>query len=268
MTTIKPTQFTAAIQTVILAGGLGTRLREETEFRPKPLVEVGHRPILWHIMKHYSVYKVREFIICLGYKGDKIREYFLQYGLMNVDFEVHIGTGNIRQLSANHDEDDWKVILAETGALTGTGGRIKRIEKYVQGQTFFATYGDSVADVPVDKLLEFHYQQGKIATLTVMRPFSRFGLLSVENYIVQEFKEKPQLETGWMNAGFFVFEPAIFDYLDDDCILEQETLLQLVADNQLAAYKHEGCHRCVDTYRDLKNLNEEWNSGSPAWKTW
>jgi glucose-1-phosphate cytidylyltransferase len=256
------------MKVVILAGGLGTRLREETEFRPKPMVEIGGRPILWHIMKHYSVFGFHDFIICLGYKGDMIRSYFLNYKLMNTDFTVELGTGKVAPVEILHDEADWRVILAETGLTTGTGGRIKRIAKYIPDDTFLATYGDSLSDVPIDKVIAYHREMNLVATMCVMRTSQRFGVVSVADGIVTKFEEKPRANRDWINGGFYVFSRKIFDYLDEDCKFEQEPLARLVADGQLTAYQHEGCHRAMDTLRDVQALNAEWESRKTPWRTW
>ena len=253
---------------IILCGGMGTRLREETQFMPKPMVEIGNRPILWHIMKHFSVFGFDKFILCLGYRGDSIRRYFLEYGVMNADIAVAIDNGKVRHLRNGRDELQGEVILADTGALTGTGGRIKKAEGYVEGDTFLATYGDGLSDVDIRKLVDFHLQHGKIATMTGVRPMTRFGQLIVTDELAVGFQEKPQLDRGWVNGGFFVFSRKIFDYLDEECTLEREPLERLAAEGQLAVYQHEGYWRCMDTYREMKALEEEWQSGKPGWKTW
>ena len=258
------------MRVVILAGGLGTRLREETEFRPKPMVEIGGRPILWHIMKLFAYYGYRDFVICLGYKGDAIKEYFLDYEAMNNDFTIRLGSPNKIEFHSNHAEDGWMVTLADTGENTMTGARIKRIEKYVGAERFMATYGDGVADIDINKLVEFHDAHGRIASLTSVRPQSRFGELIINDGRVAEFSEKPQSSVGHINGGFFVFEPAIFDYLrdSDDCVLEQEPMHNLCADKQLMAYKHEGFWQCMDTIRDHNLLQEMWQKNAASWKVW
>ena len=256
------------VKAVLLAGGLGTRLREETEYCPKPMVMVGGRPILWHIMKNYSHFGVRDFVVCLGYQGDVIRDYFLNYEARMNDFTVHLGSKHSVEYHDVHDESDWGVTLAETGAETMTGGRVFRVQKYVQGERFVATYGDGLADVPIDKVLEFHEAHGKLATVTTVRPVSRFGVMDIaEDGTVNQFREKPQAD-GYVNAGFFVFEPEIFDYLDADCVLEQEPLARLAADGQLMSYRHEGWWQPMDTYREFQMLNELWDAGNPPWKMW
>lgn len=253
------------MKTVILCGGLGTRLREETEFRPKPMIVVGGKPILWHIMRHYSSYGFKDFVLCLGYKGDAIKNYFLEYDLLYSDFTVRLGTKEILRHSVFHDESDWQVTLAETGLQTMTGGRVKRIEKYIDGETFMLTYGDGVANIDIHELLKFHKKRGKIATVTAVRPIARFGELSVNGDLAGSFREKPQLHSGWINGGFFVFQKGVFDYLDEDCVLEREPMERLAREGQLAVYKHTGYWRCMDTYRDLEALTQEWESGHPGW---
>jgi glucose-1-phosphate cytidylyltransferase len=254
----------------MLCGGLGTRLREETEFKPKPMVEIGNKPILWHIMKHYQSFGARSFVLCLGYKGDVIRDYFLNYRSHNSDFAVDIGTGSVETLSNGFDED-WRVVLAETGRDTLTGSRIRRALRYVRGSTFFATYGDGVADVDLDALLAHHRRSGRLATVTAVHPSSRYGELGIERGMVKTFHEKPQVTQGWINGGFLVFEKAAFDRVPaalDDVSLEQGVLESLAADGQLAVYQHPGFWQCMDTYREMQLLNELWSSGSAPWKTW
>lgn len=259
------------MQVVILCGGLGTRMREETEFRPKPLVEVGGRPILWHIMKLYAHYGFRDFVLCLGYKGNMIKEYFLNYEAMNKDFMVRLGArSEIAYQGGDHDEQDYRVTLAETGPDTMTGGRVKRVEKYLRpDERFMLSYGDGVSDVDVCKLLDFHRSHGKLATVTTFRPASRFGILDIDNQDrVNAFIEKPK-SNAWASAGFFVFERRIFDYLDGDgCTLEHEPLERLAAEGQLMAYRHDGFFYAMDTYREYQILNDLWKSGNAPWKIW
>lgn len=257
------------MQVVILAGGLGTRLREETEYRPKPLVDIGGKPIIWHIMKIYAHYGFRDFIVCLGYKGSMIKEYFLNYEAMNNDFTISLGRLHQIAYHEAHLEQDFKVTLAETGLNTLTGGRIKQAAKYITNDYFMVTYGDGVANVDIEKLLAFHKSHGKLATVTTVRPISRFGILDVDdNGQVQKFTEKPQLD-GWASAGFLVLDRKVIDYIgDEDCMLEQGPLDQLAAEGQLMSYRHQGFFFAMDTYREYKVLNELWDSGNAPWKVW
>jgi glucose-1-phosphate cytidylyltransferase len=254
---------------VILCGGQGTRLREETEYRPKPLVEVGGKPILWHIMKTYAHYGFREFVLCLGYRGNMIKEYFLNYEAMNNDFTICLGQKSQLHFNGAHREQDFRVTLAETGQETMTGGRIKRIEKYVDGDTFMVTYGDGLADVNIADLVALHKSHGKVATVTTVRPHSRFGLLeTASDGKVLAFNEKPQMD-GWASAGFLVFERKLFEYIEaDECVLEGEPLERLAAEGQLVAYRHEGFFFAMDTYREYLHLNELWQSGKAPWRVW
>ena len=258
------------MKVVILCGGLGTRLREETEFKPKPLVDVGGRPILWHIMKIYAHYGFKDFVLCLGYKGDMIKEYFLNYEAMNNDFTIRLGEKHKIQFHNQHFESGWNITLADTGASAMTGARIKRIEKYIDSENFMVTYGDGVADININKLVEFHLSHNKIATLTGVHPLSRFGELSIEGDTVREFIEKPQSSTGYINGGFFVFRKQIFDYLsdDDNCVLEKETLEKLARQEKLKIFPHTGFWQCVDTYRDYKYFQELWQRGHTPWVVW
>lgn len=257
------------MKVVILCGGLGTRLREETEFRPKPLVEIGDKPILWHIMKIYSTWGFREFILCLGYKGDVLRRYFLDYQNMNSDLTLRLAAEPAVQYHDANKEQDWRVTLAETGSLTMTGGRIKRIQKYVGDETFMATYGDGLADIDIPELLRFHRQHKRLATVTAVCPVSKYGILEADaSGAVRSFREKPLAE-GWISAGFFVFEPGVFDYLTgDDCVLEQEPLQRLAKDNQLRAFRHTGFWQPMDTFRESRYLNDLWASGNAPWRVW
>ena len=257
------------MKVVILCGGLGTRLREETEFRPKPLVEIGGRPVLWHIMKLYAYYGFKDFILCLGYRGNMIKEYFLNYEAMNNDFTICLGSQHQITCNGTHEERDFNVTLADTGQRTMTGGRVKRIKKYIDEDNFMVTYGDGVGDVDIQELLKFHLSHGRIATITTVRPVSRFGIMDIDkNGIVSEFVEKPQIP-GWANAGFLVFNRRIFEYLDgDDCVLEQKPLERLARDKQLVAYRHEGFFCPMDTYREYEHLNGLWENGKASWKVW
>ena len=250
---------------VILAGGLGTRLAEETEIKPKPMVEIGEHPIVWHIMKSYARYGFTDFFLALGYKGEIIKRYFLDHYSLGGSLRVNLASGSVQDLEK--DTEDWIVHLMDTGQKTQTGGRIKRLEPLLRGSTFMATYGDGVCDVDLQKVLEFHKSHGKIATITAVRPPSRFGGLVLEGDIVSEFSEKPQIGEGWINGGFMVLEPAIFDYLEGDAsILEVDALERLATDNQLAAYRHEGFWQCMDTLREKKILENLWQSGKAPWK--
>jgi len=257
------------MKVVILCGGRGMRLQEETEFRPKPLIPVGGRPILWHIMKTYAHYGFREFILCLGYRGEMIKDYFLNYEAMSSDFTIRLGHHYSIDYNNVHKEQDFLVTLAETGLETMTGGRLKRTEKYTDGDTFMVTYGDGVADIDIRALVEYHRQHGRLATVTAVHPPSRFGILALnDNSKVLSFAEKPQMGE-WINAGFFVFNRKVFDYLEgDDCILEREPLERLAREGQLMAYKHDGFFYAMDTYRDYKFLNELWDKGQTRWKKW
>jgi len=253
-----------------LCGGLGTRLREETEFRPKPLVEIGGRPILWHIMKTYAHYGFREFVLCLGYRGSMIKEYFLNYEAMNNDFTICLGQKSAISYNDSHQEQQFQVTLADTGQETMTGGRVKRIQKYTGGGRFMLTYGDGVADLDVHRLLEFHERHGRLATVTTVMPTSRFGAVSLndDDGLVTRFMEKPRSEN-WISAGFFVFEPGVFDYLGgDDCILERDPLQRLAADGELMAYRHPGFFYAMDTYREYQYLNDLWARQEAPWKIW
>jgi len=258
------------MKVVILCGGLGTRLREETEFRPKPLIEVGGRPILWHIMKLYAHHQHRHFVLCLGYRGNMIKEYFLNYEAMNNDFTICLGTQEHTEYHGAHEEQDFRVTLADTGLESMTGSRIRRIERYIDEDTFMVTYGDGLADVDVADLVAFHRAHGKLATVTTVTPSSRFGILDIEEAgLVTRFAEKPIVD-GWASAGFFVFNRGVFDYLvdGDQLVMEREPMERLTADGQLMAYRHRGFFLPVDTYRDYKLANELWDSGHAPWKAW
>lgn len=251
------------MKVVILCGGRGTRLNEETEFRPKPMVPVGDRPILLHIMECFARYGFKDFVLCLGYKGEIIRQYFLNFPAMTGDFTVDLATGKVEtQRAPLHD---WKVTLVNTGIPTQTGGRIKRVESYLGGQPFFVTYGDGLADVNIRALLDHHRRMGRLATVTGVVGMSRFGVIETEGSgLVNGFKEKPRLE-GLVSGGFFVFEPGVLDYLDENCVLEKTPLENLVKDGQLALYPHHGFFMSMDTYRDYLFLNEMVESGRTPW---
>lgn len=258
------------MKVVILCGGQGTRLREETEYRPKPLVDVGGKPILWHIMKMYAHYGFQDFVLCLGYRGHMIKEYFLNYEAMNNDFTICLGKQHRIDYHGAHREQNFCVTLAETGAESMTGSRVKQVQKYTDGERFLVTYGDGVSDVDVAKLMEFHANHGKLATITTVRPFSRFGILELGlNSEVKAFAEKPQVE-GWASAGFFVFEKEVFDYLsaDSSCVLERDPLERLAREGQLMAYQHEGFFFAMDTYREYLYLNDLWNKNQAPWAVW
>lgn len=254
---------------VILCGGMGTRLREETEFKPKPMVEIGGKPILWHIMKHYHHFGVRNFVLCLGYRGDVIRDYFLNYQTHISDVAVDLRSGGIETLS-NGDAEDWRVVLAETGAETLTGSRIRQALRYVRGNTFFATYGDGVSNVDIAALLAHHRRIGRSATVTAVHPSSRYGELSIDGGLVKTFREKPQVNDGWINGGFMVFERAAFADLRPgaDESLEQGVLEKLAARADLAVYQHGGFWQSMDTYREMCLLNDMWARGQAPWRVW
>jgi glucose-1-phosphate cytidylyltransferase len=255
------------MKVVILAGGLGTRLAEETEVRPKPMVEVGGRPILWHILKHYDHYGFHTFYVALGYKGEYIKRYFLDYALLSGSVRVHTGRNAVIPLDRGCE--DWDLHLIDTGSATHTGGRVRRLADYLRGGTFMVTYGDGVANVDLAALVAFHRRMGRVATVTAVRPPARFGGLLFDGDMVAEFTEKPQAGEGWINGGFLVFEPSIFDWLHSDHqSLEAETLEKLAAAGQLAAYKHDGFWQCMDTQRDKRVLEEYWQKGEPPWKVW
>jgi glucose-1-phosphate cytidylyltransferase len=257
------------MQTIILCGGKGTRLREETEFKPKPMVPIGDKPILWHIMKSYAVYGIEDFVLCLGYKAEHIREYFLNYDVNHSNVMVELGSKRIEHLDREHGEKNWRVWLVDTGAETMTGGRVKAVEKYIHGPTFMATYGDGVADVDVPALLKFHRAHKKLATVTAVRPSSRFGELSFDGGAVKTFQEKPQVHEGWINGGFFVFQREVLDLIAGPGeSLEAGMLSKLTKMNQLEAYKHPGFWQCMDTFREMEVLNELWSNGRAPWKKW
>lgn len=255
------------MKVVILAGGLGSRLAEETEVRPKPMVEVGEHPILWHILKHYSSYLHNDFFIALGYKGDYIKRYFLEQISLNGDMTLRLPRGRMQRNGGSMDE--WTVHLIDTGKETLTGGRVKHLEPCLNQETFMVTYGDGVSNVDLDRLIEFHRACGKIATVTAVRPPARFGGLVFDGDLVANFTEKPQSGEGWINGGYLVFEPEIFKYLSgDSCSLESDALEALAAERQLAAYQHHGFWQCMDTLRDKRMLESLWQSGKAPWKVW
>ena len=262
------------MKVLILCGGMGTRLREYTELRPKPMVEIGGRPILWHLMKLYAHYGMDDFILCLGYKGHVIKEYFLNYEAMNSDFTVALSASrSVTYHAKAHGESSWKVTLADTGEKTMTGARVRRGARYLgdSQETFCVTYGDGVADVDLKAAYAFHRAHGKLATVTGVRPPSRFGELTLDGGRVACFSEKPQLGNGLINGGFFFFEPAFIEkYLSGEasCVLEHEPLQRLARDGELFVYKHAGCWQCMDTYRDWEHLEKLWQEGAAPWKVW
>ena len=255
------------MKTIILAGGLGTRLSEETELRPKPLVEIGGRPILWHIMKLYACHGFNEFSIALGYKGEMIKRFFMDYRLITSSLRVTLGAESIDWHTG--PEEQWSVDLIDTGIDTQTGGRLKRLAKMVKDETFMMTYGDGVADINIRELVDFHKTHGKLATVTAVRPPARFGSLTLEGSNVRGFAEKPQLREGWINGGYFVFEPEVADYISgDETYLEREPLENLARDGQLMAFKHSNFWQPMDTLRDLQALRKRWDANNAPWKVW
>lgn len=252
------------VKVVILAGGLGTRLAEETEVRPKPMVEIGSRPIIWHIMRHYAHFGFKDFVVALGYKGEVIKHYMANYCTIQSDMIVDLGSGkvNLQRPFAI----DWRVELVDTGLMTETAGRLKRVKSRLGNQTFMMTYGDGVSNVDINRLLAFHRAHGKYATMTAVRPPARFGHMEFDGDKVVQFTEKPQTEVGWINGGFLVLEPQVFDYIDgDEQKWEREPLERLAADGQLMAYKHDDFWQCMDTLRDKQRLQSLWDSGHAPW---
>lgn len=257
------------MKVVILAGGLGTRISEESHLKPKPMIEVGDAPILWHIMKYYSSYGFDEFIICAGYKQYVIKEYFADYYLHRSDVTFDFSQDN-KMIIHNNIAEPWKVTIVDTGYETMTGGRLKRVAKYIGDETFMMTYGDGVSDVDLEKLLEFHKTHGKMATITAIQPGGRFGVLDIDSESsVNKFSEKAKEDGGWINAGFMVLEPSVIDYISgDSTFFEREPLEHLAKDGQLAAYKHDGFWKCMDTLRDKETLDFLWNTNQAKWKRW
>lgn len=257
------------MKAVLLAGGLGTRLSEETSIRPKPMVEIGGRPILWHIMKIYHGHGITDFIVCCGYKGYVIKEYFANYRLYSSDVTFEIRTNRIEVHQS--DAEDWRVTLIDTGMETMTGGRLQRVRDYIGGETFLMTYGDGVGDIDVRESVSFHHQQGNLATLTAVQPSGRFGAftLSDDQVRIDHFREKPRGDNAWINGGYFVLEPDVMDYISgDDTVWERDPLERLAAEGQLSAYRHHGFWHPMDTLRDRNNLESLWQSGAAPWKNW
>ncbi len=257
------------MKVAILAGGLGARLAEETETKPKPMIEIGGNPILWHIMMHYAYYGFKDFIIALGYKGEYIKKYMVDYCRLYNNLTVNMQNGDVKVHDGDGYTADWTVELIDTGRDTMTGGRIKRLAPYLGDETFMLTWGDGVSDVNLRDLLNFHKSHGKLATLTAVRPSARFGHLNLDGDMIIEFSEKPQTSEGWINGAFFVLEPAIFDYIDGDTTMwEKKPLEQLAKDGQLVAYRHSSFWHCMDTLRDKRRLDAMWQDGNPPWKIW
>jgi len=255
------------MKVVILAGGKGTRLQEETSPRPKPMVEIGGRPILWHIMKHYARHGLKDFVIALGHRGEAIKRYFLDSHSLSGNMTIDYASRTVER--QQRDQEDWRIHLHDTGEETNTGGRIGRLQSLLWDGTFMVTYGDGVANVDLSELLEFHRSHKLLATVTAVRPPARFGSLVFDGHRVTEFREKPQVGEGWINGGFLVFEPELFDYLlGDGCSLESHAMERLAADGQLAAFRHEGFWQCMDTPREKNYLEKLWQQGTAPWKTW
>jgi glucose-1-phosphate cytidylyltransferase len=258
------------MKVVILCGGLGARLREETEFKPKPMVNIGNKPILWHIMKIYAHYGFKDFILCLGYKGERIKEYFFNYEILNNDFTIELGNHKKIELHSSLDEKAWRVTLADTGDRALKGARLKRAEKYITGDQFMMTYGDGLSTININSLLAFHNSHGKLATVTGVNPASRFGEMKIKGNQVERFSEKPETSSEFISGGFFVFNKKIFNYLsaDDNCDLEIGPLEKIANEGQLMVYKHTGSWACMDTLRDMDYLNKLWNDNKAFWKVW
>lgn len=255
------------MKAIILAGGRGTRISEESAIRPKPMVEVGGKPLLWHLMQIYAHHGCRDFVVACGYKGEQIKSYFHDLLVLSSDFTVDLATGQLDV--ADGSRPDWRVSVVDTGLDTMTGGRIRRLMPWIGREPFMATYGDGLGNIDISALLAFHRSHGRMATVTAVRPPARFGSLRLENGLVREFSEKNPAEAGWINGGFFVFEPGVFDYLgEDDCVLEREPLERLAADGQLAAFQHEGFWQPMDTLREKERLEALWTAGHAPWRVW
>jgi glucose-1-phosphate cytidylyltransferase len=253
------------MKVVILCGGKGTRFRDYPDEIPKPLALIGNKPILWHIMKIYANYGFRDFILCLGYRGDLIKKYFLEEEWRAKDFTLNIKER--KRIDHSHDEEDWNITFADTGVETNTGGRIKQIEKYIpKGEDFFATYGDGLSDININELLEFHKKKGKTATITCLRPYSQFGILELDDGLITNFREKPKLDY-WINGGFFVFKHEIFNYIGENDALEKKPFEALAAKREIAAFRLEGFWQCMDTFKDYQSFSDMWEKGAP-WKVW
>ena len=250
------------MKVIILAGGFGTRLSEYTDAIPKPMAKIGDKPILWHIMKIFEHHALNDFVLALGYKNEIIKEYFSKYSLLNSDFSIDLKSGNMEMHQVQ--SEDWNVTLVDTGLETMTGGRIKRLKDFIGNQTFMVTYGDGVGNIDIKNLIKFHKSHKRLATVTAVRPQARFGELEIVDDCVKSFKEKPQLDQGWINGGFFVLEPEVFDLISDDSVMfERQPLEELSSDENLMAYKHHGFWKCMDTKRDLEILNDLWNTNPP-----
>ena len=260
----------SSMQVAILCGGLGTRLQEETVFKPKPMVEIGHKPILWHIMRYYACFGHKRFLLCTGSKGDIIKDYFLNYRNRSSDIEVNLNDASVSVLSNADEHLDWKIRIQDTGVSTLTGSRLKRALKYLDDDIFLATYGDGLCNVDLDALIAHHQGSGALATVTAVRPSSRFGELGLDGDSVTSFEEKPQTGSGWINGGFFVLHKSIFEALSDapDITLEAGVLQQLARDRQLSVYRHNGFWQCMDTHREMVLLEDYWRTGRAPWKIW
>ncbi len=254
------------MKVVILAGGVGSRISEETDVRPKPMVEIGHRPILWHIMKHYSHFGFNEFVLCLGYKGEYIKRYFSEALSSSSDITVDFEKGVIEQHRSS--AEPWRITMVDTGLDTQTGGRLLKVREYLDDEPFMLTYGDGVADVDLAHLVQYHRSHGRLATVTAVHPTARFGQLELEGDLVARFDEKPQMSAGWVNGGYFVLQPEALDYIPGNVDWAKEPLDGLASDGQLVAHRHEGFWQCMDTLRDKNYLNSLWDSGQADWKVW